>query len=243
MYIKILNYKPFKMKNWNKFSRISIESKAGSRCYIITLVFYRFICLFRRFIVSLNPKKNAMVLELNEVLIEGAPNTVSMLAEAGQMTCLTGGSALTRSRLLLAMMGLEPLKNGFVCIDGEPLTERNTPLFRSMMAYAPDMLKVEGQVRRYEPPSVQDVFDLKANRDVPISNGILAEEMKRTGAPAGKARLLAVAVLRRLPILLVDNPAVESAMYLHDLAQQEHIVVVTTQEQAFHTIADQTIEI
>ena len=61
------------------------------------------------------------MLELNEVLIDDAENTVSMMAQERKVTCLTGGSAKVRSRMLLAIIGLEPLKSGFVCIDGEPL--------------------------------------------------------------------------------------------------------------------------
>ena len=61
------------------------------------------------------------MLELNEVLVEGAANTVSMMAQERQMTCLTGGTAQVRSHLLLAILGLVPVKSGFVNIDGEPL--------------------------------------------------------------------------------------------------------------------------
>ena len=184
-----------------------------------------------------------MVLELNETLIEGAERTVSMLAEEGQMTCLTGGSAQSRTGLLLAMMGLRAVKSGYVCLDGEPLTEKSVEEFRELMAYAPDQLVPEGEVRMYEPPTVQEVFGLKANRDLPISNGILAEEMKRTGAPAEKARLLAVAALRHKPILLVDNPAPESAAYLRQLAGQGVLVVVTSMEAAIVQMSNQIVEL
>lgn len=185
-----------------------------------------------------------MVLELNETLIEGAERTVTMLAEEGQMVCLTGGTATCRADLLLAMMGLKMVKSGYVCIDGEPLTAEMADEFRALMAYAPDRLVAEGVVKRYEPPTVQEVFALKANRELPISNGILAEEMKRTGTDGDKARLLAVAVLRHKPILLVDNPAPESAGYLRHLAQQEEkLVVATSAEQAVVDAADIVVEL
>jgi hypothetical protein len=41
-----------------------------------------------------------MTLELNEVLLEGASRTVSMIAESRQLVCLTGGRAEERTRLL-----------------------------------------------------------------------------------------------------------------------------------------------
>ena len=185
-----------------------------------------------------------MVLELNETLIEGAERTVTMLAEEGQMVCLTGGTAACRADLLLAMMGLKMVKSGYVCIDGEPLSAEMADEFRALMAYAPDRLTAEGEVKRYEPPTVQEVFALKANRELPISNGILAEEMKRTGADGEKARLLAVAMLRQKPILLVDNPAPESAGYLRKLAQEEgKLVVATSAEQAIVEAAHIVVEL
>lgn len=185
-----------------------------------------------------------MVLELNETLIEGAERTVTMLAEEGQMICLTGGSAQSRTGLLLAMMGLRAVKSGYVCIDGEPLSAEMADEFRALMAYAPDRLTAEGEVKRYEPPTVQEVFELKANRELPISNGLLAEEMKRTGTVGDKARLLAVAVLRQKPILLVDNPAAACADYLRHLAQQGgKLVVATSTEQAIVAASDMVVEL
>lgn len=183
-----------------------------------------------------------MLLELNDVLVEGAEKTVSMIVRERQVACLTGGTPGVRSQLLLAMLGLTEVKSGFVSIDGEPLCRRNATTFRRMMAYAPSVLAAEGEVTVYEPPTVQEVFSLKANRDVPISNGILAEEMKRTGASHDKAQLLAVAVLRKCPVLLVDSPEVASTDYLRRLADEGNIVVVASDDQAILGMADEVVE-
>ena len=182
-------------------------------------------------------------LELNEVLVEGAENTVSMMAQERQVLCLTGGSAHVRSHLLLAMLGLVTVKSGFVNLDGEPLERQTVKRLRKMMAYAPSELKPEGQVTVYEPPSVQDLFNLEDNREAAISNGLLTEEMKRTGAPHEKAQLLAMAVLRQRPILLVENPAPESADYLKRLAREGRTIIVTSDEKAILDMADVIIEI
>jgi ABC-type sugar transport system ATPase subunit len=183
------------------------------------------------------------MLELNEVLVAGADNTVSMMARERQVTCLTGGSVAVRSKLLLAMLGLVSVKSGFVSIDGEPLEPQTVDLFRGMMAYVPSELRAEGEVVVYEPPTVQDVFNLKHNREAAISNGLLTEEMKRTGAPDEKARLLAVAVLRKCPILLVDTPHTDSADYLRAFAAQGHIVVVSSDERSILDVADEIVEV
>lgn len=184
------------------------------------------------------------MLELNDVVVEGAEKTVSMMARERRMTCITGATPAVRSRLLLAMMALEPVRNGIVSMDGEPLEQQTVALFRQMMAYVPAALKADGEVVVYEPPTVQDVFGLKANREAPISNGLLAEEMKRTGALSDeKARLLAVAVLRQRPILLVEEPDGASADYLHCLAADGRMVIVTSTDRLILSKADEVVEI
>jgi ABC-type sugar transport system ATPase subunit len=186
-----------------------------------------------------------MVFELNEVLTEGAARTLSMMAEEGRMTCLTGGTAELRSRWLRVMLGFEPTLTGFVSIDGEPLTASAAPTLRQLMAYAPACLTSEGEVVVYEAPSVQDVFNLETNRECPISNGILSEEMRRVGADADdvRTRLIAVAVLLNRPILLIDNPPAAAALYLARQARQGKMVIVCSQESKVLEVADQIVEL
>lgn len=183
------------------------------------------------------------MLELNDVLVEGAENTVSMMAQEHQVTCLTGGSFKVRSQLLLAMMGLAKLKSGYISIDGEPLEASNAKDFRKLMSYAPSQLEADGKIIVYEPPTVQDVFSWEDNRDAAISNGLLEEEKKRTMAPNDKALLLAVAVLRKRPILLVDQPHALSAYYLHHLATDGLQVIVSSDDPAILSVSDNVVEI
>ncbi len=179
------------------------------------------------------------MLELNDVLLDGEPRTLSLMAYEGKLTCLYGGSAEQRSRCLYGMLGFVPVKSGYISFDGEPLTADTVQAFRSMMAYAPSQLYPVGQLTVYEPPSVQDVFDLKANQDITITNGLLNREVKLVGdVPEEQAQRLAVAVLRDKPILLVDNPADAALDYLHLQTQQGRIVIVTSQSDVYRQAAD-----
>lgn len=186
-----------------------------------------------------------MVLELNEVLLDGEPQTLSLIARPGRLTCLKGGSPQRLSRWLHAMMGFVVPRNGYISIDGEPLNEQTVAQFRRLMAFAPARLDVEGEVRRYAPPSVQDVFMLKANREQPISNGILGEEMRRISAdvPDDSVRLLAVAVLLDKPILLVESAQAFMADYLVRQARAGRVVVVTTADERVLAMADEVAEL
>ena len=186
------------------------------------------------------------MLELNDVLLDGELHTLSLMAEEGLVTCLTGGSSARRTRWLHAVLGFVPLKGGYICIDGEPLSDSSVETFRKQMAYAPSRLIAMGEVKTYDAPSVQDIFNLQANREQPISNGILAEEIRKI-APVmptdGRAQLLAVAVLLNKHILLADNPLPSAADYLRNYAQQGHIVIVASDADEFRNIANVVIEI
>ena len=186
-----------------------------------------------------------MLLELNDVLLQNEPRTLSMMARSGDMVCLTGGSAEQRARWLHGIMGFVPVLSGYICIDGEPLTIDTVAEFRRQMAYAPSRLEREGQIRVFEPPSVQDVFSLKENRHLPISNGLLNKEMKLISEhPDECSQWLAVAVLRNKPILIADSPPAASAAYLQALAANAgKTVIVGTCERAILNVANRIVEI
>ena len=183
------------------------------------------------------------MLELNDILLEGDARTLSMMAQRGQVTCLTGSTAAHRRRLLMAMLGLEPVVSGFVSIEGEPMTPRTARELRHLMAYAPERLVTEGEVRRYAPPTVQQLFMLRANRSLPISNGILTQEMRNTGCEGDTGQWLAVAVLLNKPILLCDMPPAAAAAYLRRLADGGRTVIVSTDARALLDVADNIVEV
>jgi hypothetical protein len=132
-----------------------------------------------------------------------------------------------------------------VSIDGEPLTDDNTATFRQLIGYSPKRLEEAGNVRKFQPPSVQHVFLLKANREQRISNGILGEEMRRisTTDDYNNIRLLAVAVLLNRPILLVDSPIPDAAAYLRTQARKGKVVVVATDNQTILSACDNIVEL
>ena len=186
----------------------------------------------------------ATMLELNEVLLAGEERTVTGMAREGQLTCLTGGTPERRRRWMEAMMGFEPLARGYISLDGEPLTAATTRELRSMMAFVPARLVPDGEVVVYDPPTVQDVFSLRANRHVAISNGILSEEMKRTGIDGDYAQWLAVAVLLARSILLVESPPPGAIDYLEwQAASAGRTVIVATDNEAITARAGTVIEI
>lgn len=54
----------------------------------------------------------------------GLSSPFSLVVDPGDVVCLCGPSGSGKSRLLLAMMGLEPVAQGFITLDGETSSRR-----------------------------------------------------------------------------------------------------------------------
>ena len=176
------------------------------------------------------------MLELNDVLLKGETHTLSLMARERKITCVVGGS-----RWLYAMLGFEPVVAGFISIDGEPLTPKTAPALRRLMAFAPRRLDDVGELVRYEAPTADDVFALRANRQ--YHDEALEEETAQTGsANTQQARLLAVAVLLQRPILIVEEPEPAMLPYLRKQAVAGRIVIVSSTDSAIINAADNVVE-
>ena len=59
---------------------------------------------------------------------------LSFTARDGQLTCITGSEGSGKTILIRTLMGLLPVKEGFVSVDGELLTVRSASAFRTIFA-------------------------------------------------------------------------------------------------------------
>ena len=88
----------------------------------------------------------ARMLELKNVCMEpvgdGPEGGVSLTAEGGQVVGFGGGSEQWQTRLLRAMLGLEPVASGYISIDGELVTPLSAPVMRRQMGYVPRAMRL-----------------------------------------------------------------------------------------------------
>ena len=191
-----------------------------------------------------------MTIELNEVRLPGEEHTLSLLADEGRLTCITGGTAMRRTRWLQALMGFEAPAEGYVSVDGEPLAGGCIAHLRRNIAFAPDCLTTVGELVPLTPPTIHDVLSLHANHRLAISEADIDEECRRTGMGSSdplqrqKGLLLAVAALRRKPVMIVDSPLSASAAYLHEMAAKEgRTVIVATDDVTVVGLADNVVKL
>lgn len=175
---------------------------------------------------------------------------VSFCAKAGQMVGVTGPHGCGKTMLIEAMMGTRPLAEGYVSVDGEPVLAPTAGLFRGMMAYVP-------QDVRMCCASVADLFDmltgLYANAEVERPKKHLLAEWRKLGVKGDlyahaladvdgstlRLMMLAVAGALHRPIVLMDDPtatmdaerAAKALAYMQSLAQTGAAVVVATADE------------
>lgn len=122
----------------------------------------------------------------------------SLIAEEGEQVCIHGGKHTGKSEVLLSILGLCPLRSGFITFDGELITHEASPYFRKMMAYIPQYMP-EGDIKigelcrylRLDIPA-----ELKDMKDKPVSS------FSQQGL---QATLLRLALEMKREVVLVDN--------------------------------------
>ena len=178
--------------------------------------------------------KNVTIAVGERVLAE----SLSFIANDGELTCITGDVASGKTTLIRTLMGFLPVKAGFVSVDGEMLTIFSSHAFREMMVYLPqDAQALRIQLEETETP--QNEAD-----DYAVWNEVLpVAEIAQPKAPltADELMLLASQTLQESsdkPIVIADEPTAmlssEHAYQLMGLLQQQaergKTVVVTSRD-------------
>ena len=178
--------------------------------------------------------KNVTIAVGERVLAE----SLSFIANDGELTCITGDVASGKTTLIRTLMGFLPVKAGFVSVDGELLTIYSSHAFREMMVYLPqDAQALRIQLEETETP--QNEAD-----DYAVWNEVLpVAEIAQPKAPltADELMLLASQTLQESsdkPIVIADEPTAmlssEHASQLRGLLQQQaergKTVVVTSRD-------------
>ncbi len=83
-----------------------------------------------------------MMLELHNIKIGELISSLSMAIKDGQLVSVVGEKGSGKTTLLRAILGLIPIDDGHISIDGELLTPKSAPYFRRQMAYVPQHLSV-----------------------------------------------------------------------------------------------------
>lgn len=160
---------------------------------------------------------------------------LSMIAQDGQMTCITGPEGSGKTLLLRVFMGFLPLDDGFVSIDGELMTELSAATFRRMMAYLPQTAGTT-LPNNEQSPSEDSPSALTDGLETLWSTEPLGEwEPKAVEMP--------VVTIQEKQIILADDPQASVLSQLRTMANEGRTVVVTSGDEAFLNMSDKIIRL
>ena len=189
-----------------------------------------------------------------------ALDQVSLLIQPGLTTAITGPSGCGKSTLLAVLLGFTAPSGGKVRVGDADLAELDPDLWRQRVAYVPQSPHIFTMTLRENVvlgrPDADDsevaaaLADAGADfvADLPDGLDTLLGESGRT-LSAGQTRRIALAraLLRRAPLLLLDEPtaALDAATEARILAQLggDRTVVLVAHRPALLAIADRVVEL
>ena len=192
--------------------------------------------------------KDATIVIGEKTLAQG----LSFTARDGQLTCITGSEGSGKTTLIRTLMGFLPVKEGFVSVDGELLTVRSAPAFRTMMVYLPQQMQMlRHQLMPPEPPACEP-------DEQTVWEPLLPSQEDRIGevAPLSPDEIffLASETLQQAtdkPIVIADEPAAHltfelTQRMLERLRQQAETgktVLIASRRAEIIANADQIIDL
>ena len=75
------------------------------------------------------------MLEFKNVQLEAVSRELSFVARLGEVTAIRGDRGSGKTSVVNAILGRTPVSSGFVTIDGELVNIGFAPLFRQMVSY------------------------------------------------------------------------------------------------------------
>lgn len=176
--------------------------------------------------------KNCEMLEFKDasLTINGHQlfSKLSLMAQDGQMTCITGPTGSGKTAMAQVMLGFMLLDEGLVSIDGELLTPLSAPTFRKTMAYLPQKHSVSLSPVEVNTMGLETIWS-------PFNN--------RNYHPSVIDEHLDVAPMASKAIIIADDPPSSLLSVLKSMATGNHTVIVMSCEENYINLSDKLITI
>lgn len=151
---------------------------------------------------------------------------LSLMAQDGQLTCITGSAGAGKTALIQVLLGFMTLDEGLVSVDGELLTPQSASTFRRLMAYLPQKRPVTISQPEVDVSGLETVWSPHNSRRYQLT-------------PIDEH--LDIAPIASKPIIIADDPEPQLFSMLKSLATSGHTVVVTSQNGEFLNLCDKLI--
>ena len=203
-------------------------------------------------------RNRLVMLEIKNGILSGVeyPATsadINFSVDAGEMLCIYRTQDDYVTAVIRSMLGLQPLKSGFITIDGDVVDASSAAYFRNMFSYVPHDLDMPLD-------KITDVLSSPFETDKRITKKILKGELDRFGIDAAvldsdynklpkyvtQLILIIVAVLSDRPYLIIDKLYSEITAnilmpYLNDYATEGHSVIIVSDDEDIRRICNKSL--
>ena len=178
---------------------------------------------------------------------------INFSVDAGEMLCIYRTQDDYVTAIIRSMLGLQPLKSGFITVDGDVVDASSAAYFRNMFSYVPHDLDMPLD-------KITDVLSSPFETDKRITKKILKGELDRFGIDAAvldsdynklpkyvtQLILIIVAVLSDRPYLIIDKLYSEITAnilmpYLNDYATEGHSVIIVSDDEDIRRICNKSL--
>ncbi len=142
---------------------------------------------------------------------------LSFVSAPGDIVAVTGGTMCGKTSLLLAMLGMRRLTEGWVSVDGDPVLPSTSAYYRHCISWVPQSFGFDGTTVR---EVAKSMLRLKLNKDegysekdvladfdsLDLSHGLMEQRFGDLDRAVAQRVLLALSAVYCRPILLLDRP-------------------------------------
>ncbi len=196
--------------------------------------------------IDFSAYKDPGILEFKDVVIEKKTLPLTMVACPRKVSSIVVDPTAGH-QLIMTILGLDKVQEGYITIDGELITYGSGAFFRQMMCYVPHFLpqvdmtvgELCGQViSKYNGKNLRADALSETWNSFSINPAVWKEKIRSVPQSVLWLVLLSLVPLHRGSIVLIEEPIVKNETvdaFITQLAKQGREVICTTQTQPFNS--------
>ena len=177
---------------------------------------------------------------------------INLVVDAGEMLCIYAWSSAKRQAIVHTLLGLQPLKSGFMSVDGDVIDERSAAYYRSHTAFVPRDLRLPFK-------TVGETMQAMMTVDKDLTKGTIESEWRKVGIADGlwnalvehvgldilQQMMMVVAVMRGCNHMIIDllpgAMTPEMMGYLRQYTASGGLIVIATDDEEVRGQCDKSL--
>ena len=177
---------------------------------------------------------------------------INLVVDAGEMFCIYAWSSDKRQAIVHTLLGLQPLKSGFMSVDGDVIDERSAAYYRNHTAFVPRDLRLPFK-------TVGETMQAMMTIDKDLTKGTIESEWRKVGIADGlwnalvehigqdilQQMMMVIAVMRGCNHMIIDllpgAMTPEMMDYLRQYTASGGLIVIATDDEEVKGQCDKSL--